>query len=59
MKTIYVFESRNGYKEIVSIRFEARTILDAETIAKNWMKHNFIRHGWLSNESGRSIFLSW
>ena len=59
MKAIYTLTCRNGYGENCVVRFKAYTILDARIMAENWMKHNFIRNGWLSSASGKRIYVSW
>lgn len=57
MKTTYVLKCRNGYGEIVIREFEARNILEAKTIAKNFMIHNLIQIGWLITKSGKQFVI--
>lgn len=59
MKTTYTLNCRNGYGESRTILFKAYTILDARRMAENWLKHNFIRSGWLSAKSSKRIYVSW
>jgi len=57
MKTAYVLKCRNGYGETIIRKFEARNILEAKTIAKNFMTHNFIQTGWLITKSGKQFII--
>lgn len=50
MKQIYRLEYRTGWGEHNFVKFEARTLLDAMTIAKNYCTHHFIKIAWLINE---------
>lgn len=53
MKKEYILKCINGYGEITLRKFEAYNLTDARTIAKNFMKHNFLVSGKLFTKDGR------
>ena len=57
MKQEYILKCRNGYGEIIIRKFEARNIIDAKTIAKNFMRHNFLQIGKLVTKSGKQFII--
>ena len=57
MKQEFILQSRNGYGETITRKFEARNIRDAKTIAKNFMRHNFLKVGKLITKSGKQFMI--
>lgn len=57
MKQEFILKCRNGYGETIIRKFEARNILDAKTIAKNFMRHNFLQVGHLITKSGKQFVI--
>lgn len=58
MKVTYTLTARNGYGE-VNIKIEAYSISTAELMATEWLKRNFIYHGWLITPTGRRVYVYW
>lgn len=58
MKATYLLECRNGYGEI-KVKFEARSFSAAMLMASEWLKRNFIYHGWLVKSDGIRTYVSW
>ena len=52
MKQTYKLEYRTGWGERNVVEFQARTLSDAMTIAKNYCTHHFIKVAWLMNKKG-------
>lgn len=52
MKQTYILEYRTGWGEKNSVVFHARSFYDAQTVAKNYCIHHFIKIAWLINEKG-------
>lgn len=57
MKQEFVLKCHNGYGETIIRKFEARNILDAKTIAKNFMLHNFLQVGRLITKTGKQFII--
>lgn len=57
MKRTYVLKYRTGWGESCEINFEARTIIDAQEIAKNYCKQNLIMVARLISNSGKTYIV--
>lgn len=51
MKQKFLLKCYNGYGETIIRKFEARNLIEANLIAKNFMTHNFLKDGVIITKS--------